>query len=46
MGPDTAPTQEVVLPEFLQKPTESQNPGQPGPGQTIGQSTVTPQGIR
>jgi hypothetical protein len=38
--------QEAVLPEFLQKPTESQNPGQPGGGQTIGQSSVTPQGIR
>jgi hypothetical protein len=38
--------EEVVLPEFLQKPSESQNPGQPGASQTIGQSTVTPQGIR
>ena len=37
---------EVVLPEFLQKPTESQNPGQPAASQTIGQSTVTPRGIR
>ena len=36
----------VVLPEFLQKPNESQNPGQPGAVQTIGQSTVTPRGIR
>jgi WD40 repeat protein len=38
--------QEAVLPEFLQKPTESQNPGQPGAPQTIGQSTITPRGIR
>jgi WD40 repeat protein len=36
----------VTLPEFLQKPLDGQNNGQPGAGQTIGQSHVTPRGIR
>lgn len=37
--------EQVVLPEFLQKPLD-QNNAQPGAGQTIGQSHVTPRGIR
>jgi hypothetical protein len=33
----------VVLPKFLQKPSESQNPGG---GQTLGASNVTPEGLK